>query len=336
MSKIEKMKQKYGKEFGTDKVKIAKEVPPLSFVSTGIPSLDLAIGGGYPRKCITEIFGMNGSGKSVLSYAAIAEAQRRGEIPALVQTEGEFSRKWAEVFGVDMDNLLISYALRAEEMVDQVKAYSADPDIGLLITDSVAGPGKAKGVEEGGSVQAFGKSALITNMMEALVPNTWETDKVVLLINQVRQKANPRNLPLYESPGGEALHHSCTVRIQIKKGETKLGTKNGEKKEIGHKVKATVIKNQAGDPQRVAEWFLYHTEPDEPDAKFPGVGIDILESLVPVAIAAGVVVRNGAIYSVPSLDFTQSGEKGRDNFVDWLREDKTRIEKIREELNATT
>ncbi len=46
--------------------------------STGLMSLDHAIGGGYPKGRIIEIYGAESSGKTTLALAAVAQVQRDG------------------------------------------------------------------------------------------------------------------------------------------------------------------------------------------------------------------------------------------------------------------
>ena len=50
---------------------------------TGALTLDLALGGGYPKGRVVEIYGPESSGKTTLTLHAIAEVQRRGGVAAL-------------------------------------------------------------------------------------------------------------------------------------------------------------------------------------------------------------------------------------------------------------
>ena len=46
-------------------------------ISTGALTLDLALGGGYPKGRVVEIYGPESSGKTTLTLHAIAEVQKR-------------------------------------------------------------------------------------------------------------------------------------------------------------------------------------------------------------------------------------------------------------------
>src|SRR5436309_2687633 len=50
----------------------------------GLDGLDQALGGGLPRGRLTELVGARSSGRMSIALSAIAEAQRAGELAAIV------------------------------------------------------------------------------------------------------------------------------------------------------------------------------------------------------------------------------------------------------------
>ena len=56
-------------------------------ISTGALTLDLALGGGYPKGRVVEVYGPESSGKTTLTLHAIAEVQRNGGVAAFVDAE---------------------------------------------------------------------------------------------------------------------------------------------------------------------------------------------------------------------------------------------------------
>jgi len=81
------------------------ERPPVPVVSFGIAKVD-AITGGLPRGALTEICGPASSGRSSLLLAALAEAGRRQELCALVDTSDRFDPLSASAAGLDLSRLL--------------------------------------------------------------------------------------------------------------------------------------------------------------------------------------------------------------------------------------
>ena len=73
------------KHFGKGTLIKLGDVPDVKVdaISTGSPSLDLALGvGGVPKGRVTEIFGPESSGKSTLTYHIMSSAQQPGGIAA--------------------------------------------------------------------------------------------------------------------------------------------------------------------------------------------------------------------------------------------------------------
>ena len=80
------------------------------WVSTGSPMLDLAISnrpnGGLPVGRITEITGLEGSGKSLLAAHAIADTQKKGGLGVYIDTENACNTEFLEAIGIDIQKML--------------------------------------------------------------------------------------------------------------------------------------------------------------------------------------------------------------------------------------
>ena len=60
----------------------------IDAIPTGSLALDLALGiGGIPKGRVTEVFGVESSGKTTLTYHAMANAQRAGGTAAYIDAE---------------------------------------------------------------------------------------------------------------------------------------------------------------------------------------------------------------------------------------------------------
>jgi recombination protein RecA len=76
--------------------------------SSGSTELDRALGGGYPRGRIIEIYGPESSGKTTLALQAIAQMQKLGGVAAFVDMEHALDPLYAAASGVDIDQVLVS------------------------------------------------------------------------------------------------------------------------------------------------------------------------------------------------------------------------------------
>ena len=82
------------------------------WVSTGSPMLDLAISnrpnGGLPVGRITEITGLEGSGKSLLAAHAIADTQKKGGLGVYIDTEMKRNTEFLERLELTFKNVVCS------------------------------------------------------------------------------------------------------------------------------------------------------------------------------------------------------------------------------------
>jgi hypothetical protein len=79
---------------------------PLARSPSGLPEVDRALGGGFPRGGLGEIAGPAGSGRTSLAVALLASATRAGECAAIVDGCDAFDPPSAEAAGVVLERLL--------------------------------------------------------------------------------------------------------------------------------------------------------------------------------------------------------------------------------------
>ena len=282
-------------------------------ISTGALTLDLALGGGYPKGRVIEVYGPESSGKTTLTLHAIAEIQRNGGVAAFVDAEHALDPVYAASLGVDVENLLVSQPDTGEmalEIVDQLIRSAA---VDLVVVDSVAALTPRSEIEgEMGDHSVGAQARLMSQAMRKITGNIGKSGCTVIFLNQLRLKigityGNPET-----TTGGNALKFYASVRLDIRRIQTlKRGTE-----EYGIRAKVKVAKNKVAPPFRIAEFDILF-----------GKGISTLGCLLDLADETNVVTRKGAWYSYEGDNIGQ----GRDNTITWLEqnpESKEIIEKL--------
>ena len=89
---------------------------------SGSIALDEALGGGYAKGRIVEIYGPESSGKTTLTLHAIAEVQKAGGTAAFVDAEHALDPQYAAKIGVNIDNLIVSQPDNGEQALEIVDA----------------------------------------------------------------------------------------------------------------------------------------------------------------------------------------------------------------------
>ncbi|QVV66706.1 recombinase RecA [Synechococcus sp. LA31] len=289
---------------------------------TGALTLDLALGGGYPKGRVVEIYGPESSGKTTLTLHAIAEVQRRGGVAAFVDAEHALDPVYAAALGVDIENLLVSQPDTGEmalEIVDQLVRSAA---VDIVVVDSVAALTPRAEIEgEMGDLAVGSQARLMSQAMRKITGNIGKSGCTVIFLNQLRQKIGVTYGNPETTTGGNALKFYASVRLDIRRIQTlKRGTE-----EYGIRAKVKVAKNKVAPPFRIAEFDILF-----------GRGISTVGCLLDLAEENGVVVRKGAWYSYEGDNIGQ----GRDNTITWLEqnpEPKEKIERqVREKLSETS
>lgn len=283
-------------------------------VSTGALTLDLALGGGYPKGRVVEVYGPESSGKTTLTLHAIAEAQRRGGVAAFVDAEHALDPIYAAALGVDVENLLVSQPDTGEmalEIVDQLVRSAA---VDIVVVDSVAALTPRAEIEgEMGDLAVGSQARLMSQAMRKITGNIGKSGCTVIFLNQLRTKIGVTYGNPETTTGGNALKFYASVRLDIRRIQTlKRGTE-----EYGIRAKVKVAKNKVAPPFRIAEFDILF-----------GRGISTLGCVLDLAEETGVVVRKGAWYSYEGDNIGQ----GRDNTITWLEQNPEKKEVIEREV----
>ena len=289
-------------------------------ISTGALTLDLALGGGYPKGRVVEIYGPESSGKTTLTLHAIAEVQKRGGVAAFVDAEHALDPVYAACLGVDVENLLVSQPDTGEmalEIVDQLVRSAA---VDIVVVDSVAALTPRAEIEgEMGDLAVGSQARLMSQAMRKITGNIGKSGCTVIFLNQLRLKIGVTYGNPETTTGGNALKFYASVRLDIRRMQTlKRATE-----EYGIRAKVKVAKNKVAPPFRIAEFDILF-----------GRGISTLGCLLDLAEETGVVVRKGAWYSYNGDNVGQ----GRDNTITWLEQNPESCQEIerltREKLTA--
>jgi len=237
------------------------------FISTGSSVLDLAIAnrpnGGVAVGRITEINGLESSGKSLIGTHILSETQKRGGVAVYIDTETSVSREWLEAIGVDVSKLLYLHVETVEDIFECiesiiVKIRESDRDrLVSILVDSLAGASTKVEMEADFEKDgwATSKAIIVSKAMRKITQMIGRERIALVFTNQLRQKLGVMFGDPWTTSGGKALPFHASTRIRLKNmGQIKVGAKNDV---IGMKCRAQIIKNRLGPPLRHADFNLY-------------------------------------------------------------------------------
>jgi recombination protein RecA len=283
---IESFLKSARKEFGDESVITAKDKKTnVDVISTGSVKIDIATGiGGIPRGRITEVFGMESSGKTTLALQAAANCQKAGHSVLFVDVEHALDPKYARNLGIDMDELIISQPDNGEQALDIIKFGLQSKAFGMIVLDSVASL-VPRVVFEGDMADA--NVGIVARLMSKACPLfadlASDANTAVLMINQIRSTIGISYGDPTVTSGGKALKFYASVRMQTFRSTLH---KDGELV-VGNTVKVKVVKNKLAPPFRECETEIVY-----------GEGFSRESDLIDLGQEKGFIERSGAWYTI--------------------------------------
>jgi recombination protein RecA len=292
--------EQINKQFGDGAIRRLGDTKTVDveLISSGALSLDLALGGGYPKGRIIEIFGPESSGKTTLALHAIAQIQKKGGTAAFIDAEHALDPAYARKLGVDTDNLLVSQPDNGEQALEIAETLVRSNAVDIVVVDSVAAlvPQAEIDGEMGDSHMGL-QARLMSQALRKLTGIISKSKTTVVFINQIRMKigvmfGNPET-----TTGGNALKFYASVRMDIRRtGQIKSGEDI-----LGNRTKVKIVKNKIAPPFRVAEFDIMYNE-----------GISKTGDVLDLAVLHGIVGKSGAWFDYGDAKIGQGREASKE------------------------
>ena len=289
----------------------------IEVISTGSISVDLALGiKGLPKGRIVEVYGPESSGKTTLAIHAIAEAQKKGGICAIIDAEHAFDRFYSESLGVNTEELLISQPDNGEQALEIADNLISSGAIDLLVVDSVAALTPKAEIEGDMGDSRMGLQArLMSQALRKLTATIKKSGACVIFINQLREKigvmfGNPET-----TTGGNALKFYASIRIDIRRISQ---IKSGDEV-IGNRTRVKIIKNKLAPPFRKAEFDIMFGEGFSKSGEIIDIGVD-----------KGIIKKSGSWFSYGDTKLGQ----GRDAVKSLIKDNEELATELEEKIFA--
>jgi recombination protein RecA len=313
VSSIEKQFGK-GAILKMDEDAIAKDI---ATISTGSPSIDIALGvGGLPRGRVVEIYGPESSGKTTLALHAVAEAQKAGGVAAFIDAEHALDVGYARRLGVRVEDMLVSQPDTGEQALEITDVLLRSGAVDLVVIDSVAALVPRAEIEgEMGDHHVGLQARLMSQALRKLTGTVSKSNATVIFINQIRMKigvmfGNPET-----TSGGNALKFYSSVRLDVRRI---AAIKDGDVV-TGNRTRVKVVKNKVAPPFRQAEFDILYNE-----------GISVEGDLIDLGVELGFVEKSGAWYSYNEERIGQ----GRENARKFMKENPDAFDRLADSVYA--
>jgi recombination protein RecA len=247
---------------------------------------------------------------------------------ALVDVEGSYIPEWGEYMGIDNKLLIRVIPSTGEQAIDVAESLLRNPEISLVVFDSVMVTRASGEIEKSMEDGTMGKQATMWGRGSAKFQSAMNENLGVsmILINRAYEKIGL----VFGDPevigGGRALRHFKAISMKFVALKTDTGTVGDQEGVVlGRNIKVENKKNKTSRPLKSG--LLYFCLADDPATDLKYGETDIANDMTELGVQLGVVQKKGNVYSYGRLRIN-----GREKFVDELRRKKALLNTLVNEV----
>ena len=295
---LEQIEQMIIKKYGESamlKMSNQEKALKVPFVSTGLLTLDLVCGGGFPQGKITEIYGKEGSGKTSICLQIAAYLQRKKKFRIVyIDAEYALNIQYCESIGIDPKLFYLSHHDSAEQIFNFIVDIAETQLAQVIILDSIASLVTKNDLKCDFSVPPVASLArVLSSSLKRIFPCIEKSNIILILINQLRSNVNSFGFSGEITSGGYAVRHASFLILELKKRE--LIVKNNEI--IGSKIAIKCVKNKLGMPYKNGILECHF-----------GSGFSSIQNILSFAIDLNIVQRKSTWLYYENKPIGQSGK----------------------------
>jgi recombination protein RecA len=281
---------------------------------------------GIPVGKVSEIAGLESTGKSFMAAKIAANAQKMGIDVVYFDSESALDPAFLERAECDLDRLLYVQAESVEFVLETIEELLATGNKWLFIWDSLALTPSISDIEGDFNPQSSMavKPRILAKGMSKLIVPIADADATLLVLNQLKTNLGAKTPAAaltepYVTPGGKALPYSYSLRIWLTGRRAKASFINDDNGfRIGSEVKVKLEKSRFGTAGRTCNFKILWGD----DA----VGVQDEESWFDAIQISERLEQSGAWFTLVHND----GSKEKFQRKQWV--DKLQDEKFRESV----
>ena len=294
------------------------------WISTGSRWLDSIISrgklAGIPVGKVTEIAGLESTGKSFLAAQVAASAQNMGIDVIYFDSESAIDPTFLESAGCDLDRLLYVQANSVEFVLETIEDLLENNESRMLfIWDSLALTPSV--TDQEGDFNPLSSMAvkprILSKGMAKLVQPIANAEATLLVLNQLKTNitsniAEAMTTP-YFTPGGKAMHYTYSLRIWLTGRKAKNSFVLDDRGfRIGSQVKVKLEKSRFGTAGRQCTFKILWGEE---------VGVQDEESWLEAIKGSPHIKTGGAWYTLMYADGSEEKFQGS-TWIEKLKDEK--------------
>jgi recombination protein RecA len=290
--------------------------------TTGLLSLDVVTGRGWPGNQWVEVYGKESNGKtSIIMHTIAANQKIDPNFMTFWLASEHYDMEWAEKNGIDNSRVVVMSTNNMELAYQSILDAAFSHEFDCIVLDSYPALAASEEEKKDMDQNTMTLGARRTGQFFRKVGGTFSAERpyIGFFVNQLRDAVgsfSPYGTPT-TTPGGKAKNYAFYQRVLVSRDDWIEEKIDGQGKvKVGQTNKYLMEKNKASAPKAVAMGDFYFLDSDK---GFHAGEFDTVKDIITMAVLFKIVRRGGAWFNYTTDDDEELKWQGRDPMVEAIR-----------------
>lgn len=265
-------------------------MPIHEIIPTPSIGLNKALGGGLYTGATHLFWGTPSVGKTTMCFRIIAEAQRMGYRPVIVDSEYSYSDSYAQKCGIDTNDIVVIQSTVVEDILKNLIGYLNHPDEKhIFLFDSLSNIIKEEFYDKPDGGKAMGLQARSQGYFLQKLVNHLHKEKNIMLFIAHQTIDLSGMYAITKAKMGNTVHHNMHNIVKLFLSMSQKEMERDESSKILSQ-KATWTIEKTKQIPTIGTSGYYYVRPQDGN-------IDMDRELIDIAIEMDIIQRKGAWYT---------------------------------------
>lgn len=265
-------------------------MPVHEVIPTPSIGLNRALGGGLNTGATHLFWGTPSVGKTTMSFRILAEAQKRGYRPVIVDSEYSYNDEYAQKCGIDVSDIVVVQSTIVEEIMKSIHSYlNNDVEKHIFLFDSLSNIIKEEFYDKPEGGKAMGLQSRSQGFLLQKLVNYLHKERNLMLFIAHQTVDLSGMYAVTKAKMGNTVHHNMHNIIKLFLSMSQKEMERDDTNTITSQRAVWTIEKTKQIPTIGASGY-YYVLPQEGK-------IDIDRELVDIAIEMDIIQRRGAWYN---------------------------------------
>jgi recombination protein RecA len=266
------------------------KMPVHEVIPTPSVGLNRALGGGLNTGATHLFWGTPSVGKTTMCFRIIAQAQKMGYRPVIIDSESSYNDQYAAKCGVNIDDVVIIQSTVVEDILKNIHPYlSDDKEKYIFLFDSISNIIKEEFYDKPEGGKAMGLQSRSQGFLLQKLVNYLHKERNIMLFVAHQTVDLSGMYAVTKAKMGNTVHHNMHNIIKLFLSMSKSEMEREENNMITSQRATWTIEKTKQIPTIGATGY-YYVLPQEGR-------IDSDRELVDIAVEMDIINRRGAWYS---------------------------------------